>query len=199
MLLSPLAWGQTIIPGTTISTAETIISDTVNNSSYEEFEKQVGLQPIELSGSVFEVRLYKLVVVRNQASLRLIRLVNGQWEALQFEQKSKSRISRFTLSPKVEFETLVKKLIEQKVVSLPDQDKVDKRIEDSYPSKKDALAARPGIMDGYAFTVEIKIDSAFRVYQFRNPEVYAKSYKNVEEFRDYASIIRTFEEDLMRK
>ena len=53
-------------------------------------------------------------------------------------------------------------------------------------------------MDGYSYTIEFKFGEKFRIYQFHNPETYAKYYDNVE-WKYYISIQNLFEKGLVRK
>ncbi len=55
------------------------------------------------------------------------------------------------------------------------------------------------VMDGESYTVEIKIDDKFRVYQFENPDSYSKFYDNVPELKDYLNIVQAFDKLLERK
>jgi hypothetical protein len=55
------------------------------------------------------------------------------------------------------------------------------------------------VMDGEAYTVEIKIGDKFRVYTFDNPDTYSKFYDNVSELKDYLKIVETFDKLLQRK
>lgn len=193
LLLACSAWGQTPI------TSEGVISDTVNNSPNRGFETKIDIEPINLVESDFEIRFYKLTSARNTRNLRIVRLVHGEWEALEFEEKAKSRIQRHGLIATRGFDAFLTHLTTDNFTTLPNQSEVDKRIQDSFSSQKEYWQSRPSIMDGYQFTVEFKIDNKFRVYQFSNPDSYLKHYKDVEEFKNYSSIQKLFEQDLVRK
>lgn len=195
-LISSSAWGQTTILGTTIIVTDEIVSDTFNNAQHKEFENRIDLKPINLSDSNFEIRFYTSNAATNNKNLRIVRFANGQWEAFEFEERSRS-LKRHVLAPLLGYDAFVKKLIDQKILTLPNQSEVHKRIEDSFSSKKEALESRPSIMDGYEFTVEFKIGDKFRVYQFTNPNSYAKYYVKVEEFKNYVSVQKIFEKDLI--
>ena len=49
------------------------------------------------------------------------------------------------------------------------------------------------VNDGESYSIEIKIDNKFRIYQFSNPEIYSKYFDNVSEFKDFLNIVNTFE------
>ena len=163
-LLACSAWGQTPI------TSEAVVSDTVNNSPNKDFETKIDIEPINLIESDFEIRFYKLTAVRNIRNLKIVRLLNGEWQALEFEEKAKSRIQRYGLIATQGFDTFLTNLTKEHFTTLPNQSEVDKRIQDSFSSQKEYWQSRPSIMDGYQFTVEFKIDNKFRVYQFSNPD-----------------------------
>lgn len=66
--------------------------------------------------------------------------------------------------------------------------------EDEYATEKKMYAT-----DGESYTIEIKIGSKFRVYQFDNPDTYSKFYDNVLELKDYLDIVNAFDKFLDRK
>jgi hypothetical protein len=198
LLMTSVAWGQTAIRGMEIIVSDGIISDTINHSPNRDFEKRLDLEPIDSSGFDFEIRFYKLTMVTNKRNLRLVRFVAGQWESAEFDENHKSKIVRHPAAPRVEYDVFLMNLMKCNFTALPDQREVDKKIEDSFPTKKEYLQSRPSVHDGYAFTIEFKIANKFRVYGFYNPEVYARYYDNVE-FKNYLAIQKMFENDLLRK
>lgn len=70
-------FGQTAIPVPFAVASEQMISDTINHSPNRDFEKRIGLGPIDSGSFDFEVRFYKLKAVTNQRNLRLIRSTAG--------------------------------------------------------------------------------------------------------------------------
>jgi len=199
LTISALGWGQTTIPGTTIIIPDGITSDTINSAQHKAFENRISLTPIDLSNADFEIRFYTLAAATNNRNLRMAKFANGKWEAFEFEEKSSSKIKTHTLIPTLGYETFIANLSQQKFTTLPNQSELDKKIQDGFASKKEYLQSRPSIMDGHNFTVELKVGDKFRVYQFDNPEVYARYYSNVEEFKNFAAIQKIFEQDLVRK
>ena len=199
LLIASSASGQTSIRGTTTITSNGITSDTINSSPNRDFQNRINLGPIDSSEYDFEIRFYKLTAARNTRNLRIVRFAHGEWVALEFEEKTKSKIQRHVLVSTLGFDTFLTNLTKHNFATLPNQSDVDKKIQDSFGSKKEYWQSRPIIMDGYDFTIEFKIDGKFRVYQFSNPDSYLKGYKNVEEFKNYSSIQKLFEQDLVRK
>jgi hypothetical protein len=136
--------------------------------------------------------------VTNKRNVRLIRFNAGQWESFEFDETKKEKIIKYAVVPTIGYEMFLTNLTKYNFASLPNQSDLDKKIQDSFATKKEYLQSRPSIMDGYEFTVEFKIGDKFRVYRFHNPESYAKYYHNVE-WKNYVSIQRLFEKDLVRK
>lgn len=198
LLIVSSAWSQTTIRGTTSITSDGIVSDTVNSSPNKDFQNRINLGPIDSSGYDFEIRFYKLTAARNTRNLRIVRFAHGEWEALEFDERTKVKIQRHILVSTLGFETFLANLTKHNFATLPNQSEVDIKIQSSFGSKKEYLQSRPTIMDGYEFTIEFKVDEKFRVYRFNNPESYAKYYDNVE-LKDYVSIQKIFEGDLVRK
>jgi hypothetical protein len=178
--------GQTTIRGKTTITSDGVTSDTVNSSPNKEFQNRINLGPIDSSDYDFEIRFYKLTAARNTRNLRIVRFAHGEWEALEFEEKAKSKIQRHVLVSTLGFDTFLTNLTKHNFATLPNQSEVDKKIQDSFASKKEYWQSRPSIMDGYEFTIEFKIDDKFRIYQFSNPDSYLRYYKDVEEFEKYS-------------
>jgi len=200
LLITSSAWGQTTIRGTTKITSDGVTSDTVNTSPNKDFENRINLGPINLSVYDLEIRCYTLTAMTNKRNLRIVKFTNDKWEAVEFEEKQKSsKVTRRELDPTMGYERFMTSLIDQNIFTLPNQSEVDKRIADSFASKKEALSSRPGVSDGYIITIEFKIDNKYRVYQFSNPDSYLRYYRNVDEFKNYSSIKNLFEEGLERK
>lgn len=199
LLITSTAWAQSPTRDMLSFLSDSVTSDTLNHSPNKDFENRISLSPIDSSGFDFEIRCYKLTTTTNTINLRIVRFENDKWEALEFAENNKSKIQERALVPISGFEMFLSNLIKYNFATLPNQAEVDKKIQDSFASKKDYLQSRPSIMDGYQFTIEFKIGDKFRVYRFENPESYAKYYSNIEEFKNYASIKDIFQQDLERQ
>lgn len=198
LLIATSAWGQTTIHGTTTITSDGVVSDTINRSPNRDFEKRINLGPIDSSSFDFEIRFYKLTAVTNKRNLRLVRFISGQWESFEFDENNKSKIIKRPIVPTTGYDVFLINLTKHNFKSLPNHTDLDKKIQDGFATKKEYLQSRPSIMDGYEFTVEFKIGYKYRVYQFSNPESYAKYYDNIE-LKNYISIEKMFEKDFVRK
>lgn len=198
LFITSSAWSQTPIQGTTSITSEGVISDTINLSPNRDFEKRINLGPIDSSRYDFEIRFYKLTSVTGKRNLRLVRLVGGRWESFEFDENKKAKIIKHLVVPTIGYDTFIMTLMKCNYTSLPNQSDLDKKIQNSFATKKEYLQSRPAVMDGNKYTVEFKIGDKFRVYQFQNAEIYARYYDNVE-WKNYISIQNLFEKELVRK
>jgi len=198
LFITNSALGQTTIRGTTTITTDEVVSDTINRSPNLEFEKRINLEPINSSSFDIEIRFYKLTTVTNKRNLRLVRFINGQWESFEYDENKKSRILKYLVVPTTGYHDFLTNLMMHNLTFLPDQSDLDKKIQDSFASKKEYLQSSPCIMDGFRYTIEFKFGEKFRIYQFHNPETYAKYYDNVE-WKNYISVQNLFENGLVRK
>ncbi|HWA32488.1 MAG TPA: hypothetical protein VG737_00080 [Cyclobacteriaceae bacterium] len=55
------------------------------------------------------------------------------------------------------------------------------------------------VSDGDSYTVEFKLGKNFRIYQFDNPDAYARFYDDVSELKNYVAITDLFQKELNRK
>jgi len=192
------AWGQTANRGVTTTTSDGVVSDTINRSPNRDFEKRINLGPIDSSAFDLEIRFYKLTVATNKRNLRLVRFIAGQWESFEFDENNGSKIKKHSLVPRIGYDMFLTNLAKSNFTSLPNQSDLERKIQDSFATRKEYLQSRPSIMDGYEFTVEFKVAGKFGVYRFNNPESYAKYYDNVE-WKNYISIQQLFEDGLARE
>ena len=142
LLFANSAWGQTAIRGTTTITSDGIVSDTINRSPNRDFEQRINLGPIDSSSFDFELRFYKLTAATNKRNLRIIKSINGDWEALEFDEDRKSRIKERLIFPTTGFNTFLENLVKNNFSTLPNQIEIEKRIEDSYASKYEYLHSK---------------------------------------------------------
>jgi hypothetical protein len=198
LFITNSAIGQTTIRGTTTITTDGVVSDTINRSPNLEFEKRINLEPINSSGFDIEIRFYKLTTVTNKRNLRLVRFIKGQWESFEYDENKKSKILKYTVVPTIGYHDFLTNLMTHNLTYLPDQSDLDRKIQDSFASKKEYLQSSPCIMDDCRYTIEFKFGEKFRIYQFHNPETYAKYYDNVE-WKNYIFIQNLFEKGLVRK
>lgn len=197
LLFGQFAYGQTIIRGVTTVSTDTILGDTVNTSPNTAFNNKIKLAAIDNSEAKVDIRLYKHFSLSNTKALRRIFLVDTNWNASEFvEWNSPPKIKRHSLAAKANYDSFFVRLLSAKIMTLPSQAELKSKmrkdvqvIEDGTTTEKKIL-----ITDGISYTVEIKIRDKYRVYQFNNPEEYAKFYDNVSELQGYVRIVQIFEE-----
>ena len=202
LLFGHILYGQTTIRGTATISTHNVISDTLNNSPNRAFNDKVKLAQIDQSTAKVDIRLYTLHSLSNTKTVRRLFLVDTIWTAVEFDEWNKPvKIKKYKLKATPSFDSLILRLLSFNIMTLPNQselkDKMHKDVqetEDGYKTERKIY-----VTDGEGYTIEIKIDNKFRVYQFDNPETYSKFYDNVSELKDYFNIVQTFDKYLQRK
>lgn len=198
--MSTTLWGQTAIRGTTKISADGITSDSINNSPNTAFEKRIKIEPIDKADSEIEIRFYKLTALSNTRNLKIIKLSNTVWTSFEYEEWNKpSKIKKYTLVPTSDFDSFIVKLLEQNFTRLPNQLDLQGKMKKFTEVNGKQTESKIVVTDGYSYTVEFKIGDHFRIYQFYNPDSYARFYDNVDELKNYQAISVMFEKDLIRK
>lgn len=202
LLLGNTLFAQVEIRGNTKIETDTFEGDSIISSPNGNFNDLIKLEQLNKSNATFEIRLYTLHSLNSTKSVRRIYLVNNVWKADEYSEWNKpKKIKEYKLTAKPNYETVFKKLLSYNVLTLPSQDSLKSKMqklteeisEDGYPTYRVTR-----VLDGNIYTIEIKIGNNYRVYKFDNPETYSKVYDDVRELKDYASIVQTFKEDLIR-
>jgi hypothetical protein len=201
LLFGQLSFGQTLITGKIIST-ESFISDSIDNSPNNAFNKKIRLDQIENSYANVDIRLYQLNSLSNTTTLRRLFLVDTIWNAVEYDEWNKPvKIKKYKLIAVNSFDSIFIKLLSNKVLTLPNQTEIKSKMqgEIEVTAEGDTLANVIQVVDGESYTLEIKIADKYRIFSFNNPDIYAKFYANVSEFKDYASIVETMYKCLKKK
>ncbi len=201
LLFGHISFGQTIIRGVTTISTDGIYGDSVNNSPNHIFNDRIKLVQIDKSSATVDIRLYRLHSLSNTKTLRRLFLVDTTWRAVEYDEWNKPvKIKKYTLKAKYNFESLFSQLLSYNILTLPNQSDLKSKMrtvvgvdDDGYEIIK---AFR--VTDGESYTIEIRIGSNFRVYQFSNPDSYSKAYENISEFKDYLNIVQSFDKLLDR-
>lgn len=200
LFISLSAWGQTTIRGTTTITTDDIISDSVNNSPNRKFEKRVKIKPIDKSNSELEIRFYKLRSLSNTTNLKIIKLRNKEWTSVEYDEwNNPVRIKRYKLAAVPDFESFIRKLLEQNLTRLPTQQQLEGKMKKFTERNGRRRESKIAVLDGHSYTVEFKFGNSFRVFEFDSPDAYAKFYDNVEELKNYVAIKELFEKELIKE
>ncbi len=202
LLLGHISFGQTIIRGVTTISTDGIYGDSVNNSPNHVFNDRIKLVQIDKSSATVDIRLYRLHSLSNTKTLRRLFLVDTTWRAVEYDEWNKPvKIKKYKLKAKPNFGSLFSQLLSYNILTLPNQSDLKSKMrkvvgvdEDGYEIIKEFH-----VTDGESYTIEIRIGSNFRVYQFSNPDSYSKVYENVSELKDYLNIVQSFAKFLARK
>ena len=202
LLVSHISFGQTTIRGIITISTDSIYGDSVNNSPNIAFNDKINLEQTDSSTAKVDIRLYKLFSLTNTKSVRRLFLVDTIWGAVEFEELNKpKKIKKYMLAAKPNFDSLFLRLLSFNILTLPNQsDLKDKMQKDMQVTADGNTTERKiHVMDRNRYTIEIKIGSKYRIYQFDNPDSYSKYYENITEFKDYLNIVQTFDNLLNRK
>lgn len=129
-------------------------------------------------------------------------MVDTTWNAVEYNEWNKPvKIKKYKLSAKTSFDSLFLGLLSYNILTLPNQSQLKSKMRKDVQvtAEGDITERKIHVMDGESYTVEIKIDGKFRVYQFENPDSYSKFYDNVAELKDYLNIVQAFDKLLERK
>lgn len=195
LLLGHLTYGQTIVRGVTTISTDTIFSDTVNTSPNSAFNNRINVSPIDKSKAKVDIRLYKHFSLSNTNTLCRVFLVDTIWNSSEFvEWNSPPKIKKYSLVAKPHYDSFFVRLLSANIMTLPSQADIKRKMKKDVQVLEDGTTTEKKIIvtDGISYTVEIKIGEKFRVYQFDNPEEYAKFYDNVSELQDYVRIVQIF-------
>ena len=202
LLLGHISFGQTIIRGVTTISTDSIDGDSVNNSPNQVFNDRIKLVQIDKSSATFDIRLYRLHSLSNTKTLRRLFLVDTTWNAVEYNEWNKPvKIKKYKLKAKSSFDSLFLRLLSYNILTLPNQSDLKSKMHKDVQVNEEGYTTERKIMvtDGEGFTIEIKVASKFRVYQFDNPDSYSKFYDNVSELKDYLNIVQSFDKCLSRK
>ena len=203
LLLNHISFGQAIIiRGIITISTDSIYGDSVNNSPNIAFNDKTNLEQTDRSTAKVDIRLYKLFSLTNTKSVRRLFLIDTIWGAVEFEEWNKpKKIKKYFLTAKPNFDSLFLRLLSFNILTLPNQSDLTGKMQRDIQATADGNTTERKIhvMDRNRYTIEIKIGSKYRIYQFDNPDSYSKYYENIAEFKDYLSIVQTFDNLLNRK
>lgn len=202
LLLGHISFGQTTIRGDTRISTDGFCGDSLNSSPNLAFNDRIKLSQIDKSSARVDFRLYRLHSLSNTKNLRRIFLVDTTWNAVEYNEWNKPvKIKKYKLSAKTSFDSLFLGLLSYNILTLPNQSQLKSKMRKDVQvtAEGDVTERKIHVMDGESYTVEIKIDDKFRVYQFENPDSYSKFYDNVPELKDYLNIVQAFDKLLERK
>lgn len=202
LLLGHVSFGQTVIRGNTKISTDGIDGDSVNNSPNFAFNDRIKLFQIDKSPAKVDIRLYRLRALSNTKTLRRLFMVDTTWNAVEYDEWNKPvKIKKYELRAKSSFDSFFMRLLSYNILTLPNQSELKNKMRKDVQvtAEGDTTERKIYVLDGESYTVEIKIGTIFRIYQFDNPGSYSKFYDNVSELKDYLNIVEAFDKFLKRK
>lgn len=184
-----------------LSKADNIQSDSINLSPNSDFEKKVGLTPIDKSGNATEVRFYKLDELSGTRNLKTVAVKDSIWTAVEYiEQNKPAKIKKYKLKAEQgQLRSLMRLLLNHNLAYLPNQAELEPKMKKYSDTVRGKAEQKIIVSDGESYTVEFKIGNTFRIYRFHNPKTYSDFYDDVQELKDYVAIVSLFENQLKRE
>ncbi len=196
LLFGHISFGQTTIRGITSIKTDGFTSDSVNKSPNIAFNDRIKLLQINQSKAKVDIRLYRLHSLSNTKTLRRLFLVDTTWNAVEYDEWNKPvKIKKYKLKAKSNFDSLFSRLLSYNILTLPNQTDLKNKMRKVVGVDEEGYEIIKAfhVTDGESYTIEIRIGSNFRVYQFINPDSYSKVYENVSELKDYLNIVQSFD------
>ena len=186
-------FSQKTISDIQISKTDNLQSDSVNTSHNTEFEIKAGLQPIDQTQNSYEIRFYKTEALSGKKILKVLYSTKQGWVAKRLTDLGDS-VKIETLSMKDgEVRAASRVLFNSKLGYLPDKKKLETKMNKVDIVNGRQVVKKHLVSDGQSYAIEFKHLDIFRIYRFDNPDVYSKLYPDVQEFKDYLSIVDVFE------
>lgn len=187
------ASAQRTISDVQLSKTDNLQSDSINNSDNREFEIKAGLKPIDKTQNSHEIRFYKTVELSGRKTLKVLYSTGQGWVAKRLTDLGDS-IKVETLDIKDgQVRAAARVLFNFNLGYLPDQDKLETKMKKIEIVNGRQVEKKHLVSDGESYAVEFKHLDIYRIYRFNNPDVYTKLYPDIQEFKDYLSIVDTFE------
>jgi hypothetical protein len=189
------------IPDIQLTKADNIQSDSINLSPNSDFEKKVGLKPIDETANATEVRFYKRNELSGTRNLKIIAVKDSTWTAVEYAEQNKPvKIKKYKLKAEQgQLQSFMRLLLNHNLAYLPNQDDLEPKMKKYTDTVRGRAEQKIIVSDGESYTVEFKIGDNFRIYRFHNPKTYSDFYDDVQELKDYVAIVSLFENQLKRE
>ncbi|WP_439881569.1 hypothetical protein ACSX1A_00130 [Pontibacter sp. MBLB2868] len=183
------------------SKEDNIQSDSINLSPNRDFEKKVGLTPIDKTANTTEVRFYKLNELSGTRNLIIIAVKDSVWTAIEYaEHNMPVKIKKYKLKAEQgQLSSFMRVLLNHNLAYLPNQKELEPKMKKYTKTVRGRAEQKIIVSDGESYTVEFKIGDNFRIYRFHNPETYSEFYDDMQELKDYVAIVSLFGNQLKRE
>lgn len=187
------AFSQRTISDVQTSKTDDLHSDSVNTSDNGEFEIKAGLQSIDQTQNSYEIRFYKTEELSGGRTLKILYSTGQGWLAKKLTDLGDS-VKVETLNMKDgQIRAVARVLFNSNLGYLPDQEKLEIKMNKVEIVNGRQVVKKHLVSDGQSYAIEFKHLHIFRIYRFNNPDVYSKLYPDIQEFKDYLSIVDIFE------
>jgi hypothetical protein len=187
------AFSQKAISDVQISKTDNLQSDSVNTSDNAGFEIKAGLKPIDQTQNSYEIRFYKTEGLSGRKTLKVLYSTRQGWVAKRLTDLGDS-VKVETLNMRDgQVRAASRVLFNSNLGYLPDQEKLGTKMNKVEIVNGRQVVKKHLVLDGQSYAIEFKHLDVYRVYRFNNPDVYKKLYPDIEEFKDYLSIVDIFE------
>jgi len=187
------AFSQKTISDVLISKTDNLQSDSVNTSDNAEFEIKAGLKPIDQSQNSYEIRFYKTEALSGTKTLKILYSTDKGWIAKRLADLGNSvKVETFDMKDG-QVRAASRMLFNANLGYLPDQKKLETKMNKVEIVNGRQTVNKHLVSDGQSYAIEFKYGIVYRIYRFNNPDVYAKLYPDIQEFKDYLSILDIFE------
>ena len=75
---------------------------------------------------------------------------------------------------------------------LPDQKKLETMMNKVEIFNGRHVVKKHLVSDGQSYSIEFRHGDIYRIYRFNNPNIYSELYPDIQEFKDYCSIVEIF-------
>jgi hypothetical protein len=195
------SYGQKQAQDILLSKDDNIKSDSINKSPNSDFEKKIGLKPIDRTENTTEIRFYEYRQLSGTRNLKIIACDDSTWTATEYDEWNKPvKINKYVLPiPEGQIRAIVRVLLNSNLAYLPDQEELEPKMKKYHMVNGRKAEQKLMVSDGESYTVEFKIRNSFRVYGFLDPDVYSGFYTDVQELKDYVAIVDIFNNMVKRK
>jgi hypothetical protein len=187
------AFSQRRIPDVQISKMDSLQSDTVNTSKNEEFEIKAGLKPIDLTQNPLEIRFYVTEELSRNKTLKILYSTGNGWFAKRLTDLGDSVTVEILTMQDGQVRAASRVLFNSNLGYLPDQEKLRTKMNKVEIINGRQVVKKHLVSDGQSYAIEFKHLDVYRIYRFNNPDIYSKLYPDIQEFKDYLSIVEIFE------
>lgn len=187
------AFSQRTISDVQISKMDNLQSDSVNTSDNAEFEIKARLKPIDQTQNSYEIRFYKTEELSGVKTLKILYSTDKGWIAKRLTDLGDA-VSVETLNIKEgQVRAAFRVLFNSNLGYLPDQKRLEAEMNQPQIINGRSVVKKHLVSDGQSYSIEFKYLDVYRVYRFNNPDVFSKLYPDIQEFKDYLSIVDIFE------